>query len=461
MTCEKTAETDWASWASNPRDEAYAEMRAHYPLCADCAREAARWTELRSLLAEEGAAHPSEEELLAHDRFPDRLAVARRAEVARHVDTCDRCRNELLVLGRLAPAPVGARADARDREGLIDRLRSLVEGLLPTPGRVAVVAATVMAVVIAFALTRSVDRPAELDVAETPPAVPAAPSKEPTQPPVHPEEDATRLADTPQPDAPARIDEPGVPETDEAALEVERIAAQPARPEPAPGVEPATSATDESEPSSLIAGPDIQLAAMIPAGPPGYSPGELRSMAELDPTRTEIVTRAAGVGASVQVLAPVHLAVSFEASPRLYVFISSPGDHPLELVVVDTETDDVALEALIDPPLTAGLFALDLAEHGVRLEPGSRYVVSAALLRSVTEGAPVAASSFEVEARPDEAPVVETEARRAHDLARAGSWVDAFATLSRWLEVDPALVRARAHRAALLEQVGLEQVDLD
>ena len=43
-------------------------------------------------------------------------------------------------------------------------------------------------------------------------------------------------------------------------------------------------------------------------------------------------------------------------------------------------------------------------------------------------------------------------------LAAAGYWYDAFDTLTRWIQSEPAAERLREHRAALLEQVGLAGV---
>ena len=50
-------------------------------------------------------------------------------------------------------------------------------------------------------------------------------------------------------------------------------------------------------------------------------------------------------------------------------------------------------------------------------------------------------------------------ALRAHVLAEAGYWYDAFDTLSRWIVREPEAPRLRAHRAALLEQVELAPLE--
>ena len=48
-------------------------------------------------------------------------------------------------------------------------------------------------------------------------------------------------------------------------------------------------------------------------------------------------------------------------------------------------------------------------------------------------------------------------ARRAHAYAEAGLWYDAVDQLSTWLTAEPHAAVLHAHRAALLEQVGLAE----
>ena len=48
---------------------------------------------------------------------------------------------------------------------------------------------------------------------------------------------------------------------------------------------------------------------------------------------------------------------------------------------------------------------------------------------------------------------------RAHQLAAAGYWYDAFSQLSAWLAAEPDARNLRAARDALLVQAGLEPAD--
>jgi regulator of sirC expression with transglutaminase-like and TPR domain len=45
-----------------------------------------------------------------------------------------------------------------------------------------------------------------------------------------------------------------------------------------------------------------------------------------------------------------------------------------------------------------------------------------------------------------------------HPLAEAGHWYDAIALLSEQIEANPQDPNPRAQRAALLQQVGLQQI---
>jgi len=47
--------------------------------------------------------------------------------------------------------------------------------------------------------------------------------------------------------------------------------------------------------------------------------------------------------------------------------------------------------------------------------------------------------------------------RLAHAYAEAGLWYDAFDQLSIWLAAEPGAAILHAHRAALLEQIGLDE----
>jgi hypothetical protein len=46
VSCQRTAETDFAAFAAERRAPEFAALRDHYPRCRACAGEVARWSRL-------------------------------------------------------------------------------------------------------------------------------------------------------------------------------------------------------------------------------------------------------------------------------------------------------------------------------------------------------------------------------------------------------------------------------
>lgn len=99
MSCRRAYELDLPAFVIDPRDPAWDDFRAHYPRCADCAVEVATWSALQAALAER---HPEPEDLLRWNDGPDALAADARASIARHLERCASCRDELRALGTFA-----------------------------------------------------------------------------------------------------------------------------------------------------------------------------------------------------------------------------------------------------------------------------------------------------------------------------------------------------------------------
>lgn len=100
MTCRRAYELDLLAFLSDPRNAAWDDFRSHYPRCADCAPEVAAWTALHATLDR----HPEPAELLRWNDGPSALATAEQVRVARHVERCASCRDELRALGRFTAA---------------------------------------------------------------------------------------------------------------------------------------------------------------------------------------------------------------------------------------------------------------------------------------------------------------------------------------------------------------------
>jgi hypothetical protein len=131
------------------------------------------------------------------------------------------------------------------------------------------------------------------------------------------------------------------------------------------------------------------------------------------------------------------------------------------VTVVDLDAVDPLLETTVPGPLAAGVHRVSLSEHGVRLAPGVDYRWFVALVRDparrsqdVVSGAAIRYTppGPEQSARLSAAP----PAHAAHLYAESGLWYDAFDQLSSWLATEPGAALLRNHRAALLEQIGLD-----
>jgi Domain of Unknown Function (DUF928) len=154
-----------------------------------------------------------------------------------------------------------------------------------------------------------------------------------------------------------------------------------------------------------------------------------------------------------------------QAEPTVYWYLSKSIDKPAELTLNSTASlQDAATPALditLKPPLSKGIHALRLADHGVTLKPGVQYqwfvaVVSNPNQRSddVLAGGSIerVADSAALQARLGKTP----QAQWAAVYAESGIWYDAIDTLSKRISADPKNRQLRAQRAALLDQVGLE-----
>ena len=117
MGCRRSQEIDLPAFLADPRDEAFADFRGHYPGCRDCSAELRVWTELHESLS---ARHPEPERLARYEQLP----AAERAEIDRHTVRCPGCREELAALLAFDPAWLGAAAAAPDGPSLLERLRA-------------------------------------------------------------------------------------------------------------------------------------------------------------------------------------------------------------------------------------------------------------------------------------------------------------------------------------------------
>lgn len=166
---------------------------------------------------------------------------------------------------------------------------------------------------------------------------------------------------------------------------------------------------------------------------------------------------------TLSVLAPEHPGLTVSGQPRLHWYLSDSADVPVEVSLVDRHSPDPLLVLVIPPPIAGGIHSLDLERQGVRLAPGVRYEWFVALVADPDYRSRDIVAGAEIERVTPPADLERKLADAGQDggagvYAEAGIWYDAMDSVSMQVERRPADPVHREHRAALLEQVGLEQV---
>jgi Domain of Unknown Function (DUF928) len=166
---------------------------------------------------------------------------------------------------------------------------------------------------------------------------------------------------------------------------------------------------------------------------------------------------------TVSVLAPEHPGRTLSGQPRLYWFLSDRVDIPIEVTLVDKHSSDPLLALTISPPVERGIHALDLERQGVRLESDVRYEWFVALVPDPDQRSRDIVAGAEIERVTPPAGLADKLAAAGRDggpvvYAQAGIWYDAMDAVSMQIARRPADPVYREHRAALLDQVGLEHV---
>jgi len=152
---------------------------------------------------------------------------------------------------------------------------------------------------------------------------------------------------------------------------------------------------------------------------------------------------------TVSVLAPNETGLTTRDKPTIYWYVSETLNSPVELTLTTTDpVKDAAtpsLEIMLQPPISKGVHALRLADHGITLKPGVEYQWFVAVVTNPAQrsGDIIAGGA------------IERLAGAGH--ARDGVWYDTIDQLSQLISANPANPRLRQQRAALLEQVGLRE----
>ena len=162
----------------------------------------------------------------------------------------------------------------------------------------------------------------------------------------------------------------------------------------------------------------------------------------------------------ISVITPDHVGFTSLSQPVLYWYISDDMNTRFEFALINDDDIDPMVEVISEQEMKAGLNSMNLADHGVTLEPGVAYQWSVALVSDVDKRSSDIVSSGQIElleltaAQKAELETASAE-ERVMMYAREGYWYDTFAGLSGLIVADPGNSELRSQRAALLEQIGL------
>jgi len=174
-------------------------------------------------------------------------------------------------------------------------------------------------------------------------------------------------------------------------------------------------------------------------------------------------TRGTGRKATLQILAPDHLGLTLDEGPSLYWFLAEATDTRMDFVLRDGHSVEPLLELQLPTPTTAGIHALRLSDHGVKLASNENYQWFVSLVPDPQQRS----KDFVVGAwirRSDSTPALRSRLAAAPSAqapllyAESGVWYDSLASLSAQIDANPGDATLRARRAALLQQVGLSEV---
>ncbi len=172
--------------------------------------------------------------------------------------------------------------------------------------------------------------------------------------------------------------------------------------------------------------------------------------------------RGMGRFSGVQILAPDHLGYTTSDQPTLFWYLAEPTSTQIEFTIRDETSIEPLVEVALPAPARAGIQAVRLADLGVKLQTGTRYLWFVSLVSSPERRSRDFTSGAWIERRAaDETLGARLSAGGANEAsvyAQSGLWYDAIRALSSRIAATPEDSAARAQRAELLEQVGLSEV---
>ena len=156
----------------------------------------------------------------------------------------------------------------------------------------------------------------------------------------------------------------------------------------------------------------------------------------------------------ISVLAPNHPGATSHDQPILFWYASTPLANPVLFTLIASDEATPTAVAQLNAPVKRGIYSINLADFGIRLEKGKTYEWSVAVVADHRRRSHDVVAMGEIEYVPLQNQSVEDYVT----CAQQGMWYDAVMALSKLLDEQPTDIQLRSHRAALADAVGLELV---
>ncbi len=182
-------------------------------------------------------------------------------------------------------------------------------------------------------------------------------------------------------------------------------------------------------------------------------------------TRLGGATRSAtGLVPRTEALVPEVPGHTLLAQPVLYWYLAGKTNDRIDFALIGVDPINPIRETTLEGPFEPGIQRIRLADHAVKLEPNLEYQWFVRVIpnpdqrlydRVVGGGIQRVEPSAELDAK-----LAAAKQGDAHYvLAEAGIWYDALDSLSLQIEAAPENENLRTQRAALFDQIGLENVN--
>ncbi|MCB1878362.1 MAG: DUF928 domain-containing protein [Chromatiales bacterium] len=155
----------------------------------------------------------------------------------------------------------------------------------------------------------------------------------------------------------------------------------------------------------------------------------------------------------LDLVAPDHLSLSASDQPHLYWYLSDDLPYPVILAIIDPNAVDPVFEGTIAESAERGIQGVDLSELNVKLRPGVDYQWSVSVVEDASQRSKDRFASAQIRYQPHAGKISGNALQRSRAWAADGYWYDAVAAVS-----DKPDAAQRVQRAALAEQVGLDQI---